>query len=143
MNHISSSLQNKKLKSLFNQVKQRSNSIQTIAKAIEQILPCKYHNKYQLCSYDNGIITISTSTIWITWIKSFEREIILQTQQQFNVNRIKWQVRPTESANTDIIAKYKVYISPKSAKVIAQTAKNIKQQKLKQALLRIASRTQD
>ncbi len=143
MNHISSSLQHTKLKALFDKVKQKSSNIATITKAVENILPCKYHNKYQLCSYDNGIITIRTSTVWITWIKAFEHEIILQTQQKFNVKRIKWQVRPAESATKTITAKYKTYISPKSAKIITQSANTIKQQKLKQALLRIASRTQD
>lgn len=141
MDHISAALQNTKLRALFDKVKQKASNTATIEKAIEQILPCKYHDKYKLASYENGILTIATSTTWITWLKAFEHDIISKTKPQFNIQRIKWQVRPT---NTKIIvAKYKAYLSPKSAEVIARTAKNIKQPKLKQALLRLASRTQD
>ena len=141
MDHISAALQNTKLRALFNKVKQKSSNTATITQAVAQILPSKYHNKYQLVSYEHGIITIATSPTWITWLKAFEHDIISQTKPQFNVQRIKWQVRPTNTK--PVIATYKVHLSPKSAKVIERTAKNIKQPKLKQALLRIASRTQD
>lgn len=141
MDHISSALQNEKLRSLFKKVKQRSDRTCSITKAIARVLPAKYHNKYQLVSYENGIVTIATSTTWITWLKAFEHDIISQTKPQFDIKRIRWQAKPT--VTKPICAKYKVYISPKSAKVITQAAKNIKQQKLQQALLRIASHTQD
>ena len=95
---------------------------------------------FKILNFENNILILEVNSVWLTWIKGQEQTLLKILNSKYGVEKIKWRNNPNPSIE-QVKPKNDVKISPRSAKLVADVAKSIKNEKLKNALLMLATRS--
>ena len=140
MNHISTLLQHSALSDLKQKASGKHIVVHNMTKIIHTILPQEYQDKVHVLYVKNTVLSIAVESIWVTWVKSYEHNILVEINKHTKISKITWRTREDRLV-TQTQKKYNIFISEKSATTIKHVAQGIKNTKLRKALMNISNRT--
>jgi len=137
MELISNQLKKSCFSTIKRDVAKKAALFSAINKTLEKIIPQKAISSYNIVNCKDGCIIIEVNSLWLMWIKGNENMLLQQLNMEFGINKIKWRSNPNAKPNK-IKARNNISISEKSATLLKSAAINMKHEKLKEALLKLA-----
>ena len=108
-----------------------------INKSIVKIIPQKAKTSYNIINCKNKCVIIEVNSLWLMWVKGNESILLQELNREFGITKIKWRSNPNAKPNK-VKARNDISISQKSATILKAAATNIKHEKLKDALIKLA-----
>ena len=140
MKQTSSLLKNPLFREISIQAKQKLSQFTAIESTIVANIPQQFSKCFKILNYENNVLILEVNSVWLTWIKGQEQSLLKILNSKYGVEKIKWRNNPNPHIE-EVKPRNEVKISPKSAKIVADVAKSIKNKKLKDALLKLATRS--
>ncbi len=140
MKQTSSLLKNPLFRGISLQAKQKLSQFTAIEGTIVANIPKQFSKCFKILNFENNVLILEVNSVWLTWIKGQEQKLLKILNNKYGVEKIKWRNNPNPCIE-EVKPKNEVNISPRSAKIVADVAKTIKNTKLKNALLKLATRS--
>ena len=133
-------LKHSSLKDISAKAIKKLSQFQAIEATISKSLPPQFRNCFSILNCENNILIIEVNTVWLTWIKGQELAILQSLNKAYGIEKIKWRNNPNPK-NEIIKPKNSIRISEKSSKLLKNVAISLKNKKLSEALMKLATRT--
>jgi hypothetical protein len=140
MKSTASLLKNPLLREISAKASKKKYQFNEISTTIKDNIPQQFSSCFNIINYENNVLIIEVNSIWLTWIKGQELQLLKILKNKYGIERIKWRNNP-DTFKRIIKPKNEVRISNKSAKLVSDVAQSIKSDRLRNALLKLATRS--
>ncbi|MEE3003692.1 MAG: hypothetical protein VX335_05020 [Pseudomonadota bacterium] len=137
MQKLSSFLHKPAFSAISKSAKEKATIFVAIHDSLTQNLPKKFANCFNIVNCENGTLTLGVNSLWLLWIKGHEQDLLKILNKKHGIKKIKWR-NDSQNISSPVVPRNDVRISDKSSDLLYSMSKDIKHDKLRDALQRLA-----